>query len=99
MVYAGGTVVANGDTVRYNVPLGSVSACLLAATHSLRVEWRYKRRDRVGRRNLCDEHRFGLAWRSKICDRGRYRRGTDDRRWKDDTRRIVDHPRIGSDNA
>ncbi|MDE2998505.1 MAG: hypothetical protein OXU79_05425 [Gemmatimonadota bacterium] len=38
MVYAGAGVVANGDNVRYNVPLNSVSACLLAATHSLRVD-------------------------------------------------------------
>ena len=35
VVYAGATVVANGDTVRYDVPLNSESACLLAGTHSL----------------------------------------------------------------
>ncbi|MCE2441313.1 MAG: hypothetical protein J4F39_18055, partial [Candidatus Latescibacteria bacterium] len=38
VVYAGATVVANGDTVRVDVPLNSGSACLLAETHSLRVD-------------------------------------------------------------
>ena len=37
LVYAGASVDVNGDTVRYHVPLNSESACLLAGTHSLRV--------------------------------------------------------------
>lgn len=38
VVYPGAAAVANGDSVRYDVPLNSVSACLLSATHSLRVD-------------------------------------------------------------
>ncbi len=37
LVYAGASVDVNGDAVRYHVPLNSESACLLAVTHSLRV--------------------------------------------------------------
>ena len=37
-VYAGAAVDATGDTVRYDVPLNSESACMLAATHTLRVK-------------------------------------------------------------